>query len=108
MFNCCSLRFMLPISHFVPNLCSEKNPGMSTARYQDPIPEGVCVFPTLDEAAKIQLENPAASLYPVHNGHYIKNPDGAVIAVAADEICEELGRRTAELDAKIAAGELTD
>ena len=99
---------MLPISHFVPNLCSEKNPGMSTARYQDPIPEGVCVFTTLDEAAKIQLANPAASLYPVNNGHYIKNPNGTVIAVAADEICEELDRRTAELDAKIAAGELTD
>jgi len=64
--------FMLPITHFVPNLCSEKNPGMSITRYKDPIPEGVCVFTTLDEAAKIQLADPTASLYPINNGHYIK------------------------------------
>ena len=81
---------------------------MSTTRYKDPIPEGVCIFTTLDEAAKIQLANPAASLYPVNNGHYVKNPDGTVIAVAADEICEELDHRIAELDARIAAGELTN
>ena len=81
---------------------------MSITRYKDPIPEGVSVFTTLAEAAKIQLANPAASLYPFNDGHYIKDPDGTVIAVAADEICEELDHRIAELDAKIAAGELTD
>ncbi|ODM20375.1 hypothetical protein SI65_03428 [Aspergillus cristatus] len=59
---------------------------MSTTRYKDPIPEGICVFTTLDEAAKIQLANPTTT----------------------DEICEELDHRIAELDAKIAAGELTD
>lgn len=82
---------------------------MSTTRYKDPIPEGVCVFTTLDEAAKIQGANPYAIFYPVNNGHYAKNPDGTVVAVASDEMCEEIDRRNAELEAKIAAGEkLTD
>ncbi|KAE8362718.1 hypothetical protein BDV27DRAFT_146727 [Aspergillus caelatus] len=59
---------------------------MSTTRYKDPIPEGVCVFTTLDEAAKIQQANPYAIFYPENNGHYAKDPDGTVVAVASDEM----------------------
>lgn len=82
---------------------------MSTTRYKDPIPDGVCVFTTLDEAAQIQKANPHAIFYPENNGHYAKDPDGTVVAVASDEMCEEIDRRNAELEAKIAAGEkLTD
>lgn len=84
-------------------------PEMSTTRYKDPIPEGVCVFTTLDEAAKVQRENQYAIFYPENNGYYAKNPDGTVVGVASDEMCEEIDRRNAELEAKIAAGEkLTD
>lgn len=81
---------------------------MSTTRYKDPIPEGVRLFTTLDEAAEIQMAHPAACLWPDNNGHYVKEPDGTVVAVAADEICEEIDRRLADLDTKIASGELTD
>lgn len=111
LMDCCSSHLTFPIIHFAPNLClcREKDPEMSTTRYKDPIPEGVCVFTTLDEAAKIQGANPYAIFYPVNNGHYAKNPDGTVVAVASDEMCEEIDRRNAELEAKIAAGEkLTD
>lgn len=82
---------------------------MSTTRYKDPIPPGVHVFTTLDEAVTIQEENPQAVFYPVNNGQYAKNPDGTVVAVASDDVCDEIDRRNADLDAKIAAGEvLTD
>lgn len=81
---------------------------MSTTRYKDPVPEGISIFTTLDEAGKIQLENPYASLYPVNNGYYVKDPDGTVVAVAADEICDELDRRFAELDEAVASGRLVD
>ncbi|BDD61317.1 hypothetical protein MAP00_006367 [Monascus purpureus] len=82
---------------------------MSTARYKDPIPKGVYVFTTLDQAAKVQRENQYAIFYPENNGYYAKNPDGTVVGVASDEMCEEIDRRNAELEAKIAAGEkLTD
>ncbi|KAE8164068.1 hypothetical protein BDV40DRAFT_122521 [Aspergillus tamarii] len=101
-----------PILHYTTlhyTICCEKDPKMSTTRYKDPIPEGVCVFTTLDEAAKIQQANPYAIFYPENNGHYAKDPDGTVVAVASDEMCEEIDRRNAELEAKIAAGEkLTD
>ncbi|KAF7629389.1 hypothetical protein AFLA_013106 [Aspergillus flavus NRRL3357] len=59
---------------------------MSTTRYKDPIPDGVCVFTTLDKAAQIQKANPHAIFYPENNGHYAKDPDGTVVAVASDEI----------------------
>ena len=54
------------------------------------------------------MENPYASLYPVNNGYYVKDPDGTVVAVAADEICDELDRRFAELDEAVASGRLVD
>ncbi|KAE8414809.1 hypothetical protein BDV36DRAFT_298644 [Aspergillus pseudocaelatus] len=59
---------------------------MSTTRYKDPIPEDVCIFTTLDEAAKIQTAHPYAIFYPENNGHYAKNLDGTVVAVASDEM----------------------
>lgn len=101
----------LHIPHFSTTSapCREKGPKMSTTRYKDPIPDGVCVFTTLDKAAQIQKANPHAIFYPENNGHYAKDPDGTVVAVASDEMCEEIDRRNAELEAKIAAGEkLTD
>ncbi|KAF5862095.1 hypothetical protein ETB97_012160 [Aspergillus alliaceus] len=70
----------------------------------DPIPEGICVFTTLDEAAKIEKASPSAISYPENNGYYAKDPDGTVIAVASDEMCEVIDCRNAELEAKIAAG----
>ncbi|KOC15361.1 hypothetical protein AFLA70_25g005561 [Aspergillus flavus AF70] len=86
-----------------------KAPKMSTTRYKDPIPKGVYVFTTLDEAIPIKKANPYAIFYPENNGHYAKDPDGTVVAIASDEMCEEIDRRNAELEAKITAGEkLTD
>ncbi|KAE8395443.1 hypothetical protein BDV23DRAFT_178496 [Aspergillus alliaceus] len=65
---------------------------MSTTHYKDPIPESICAIPS-------------AISYPENNGYYAKDPDGTVIAVASDEICEVIDCRNAKLEAKIAAGE---
>ncbi|GAB1197700.1 hypothetical protein APSETT444_007003 [Aspergillus pseudonomiae] len=82
---------------------------MSITRYKDPIPDGALIVTTLDGAAFVQKTFPHAIFYPENNGHYAKDPDGTVIAVASDALCEEIDRRNAELEAKIAAGEkLTD
>ncbi|KAE8366270.1 hypothetical protein BDV27DRAFT_156126 [Aspergillus caelatus] len=74
-----------------------------------PIPEDVCIFTTLHEAAKIQTADPYTIFYPENNGHYAKNSDRAVVTVALDGMCEEIDHRNTELEAKIATGEkLTD
>ncbi|KAL6237154.1 hypothetical protein BDW75DRAFT_204793 [Aspergillus navahoensis] len=70
---------VIPFSHKFCLYC-EKGPKMSTTRYKDPVPAGVRVFTTLDEAAKIQGANPSAIFYPENNGHYAKDPDGTVVA----------------------------
>ena len=98
-----------PLPTISPSAVKKKSTMMSITRYKDPIPDGALIVTTLDGAAFVQKTFPHAIFYPENNGHYAKDPDGTVIAVASDALCEEIDRRNAELEAKIAAGEkLTD
>ncbi|KAE8152039.1 hypothetical protein BDV25DRAFT_138303 [Aspergillus avenaceus] len=73
---------------------------MSITRYKDPIPEGVPIISTLEEAVQLQLTNENCCFYPENNGHYAKILDGTVVGVASDEMIEEIDRREAEWEAR--------
>jgi hypothetical protein len=81
---------------------------MTTTRYKEPLPEGLPVLKNREEARDFQMANVNACMWPENGGHYFKNPDGTPLAVASDELCEYIDRGNAEVEAKIASGELSD
>jgi hypothetical protein len=83
-------------------------PVMATTRYKGPLPEGVPILKTVEEGRQFQAANVNACMWPDNGGYYMKNPDGTVIAVASDEVCEYADRGEAEIAAMIASGELSD
>ncbi|KAJ5266658.1 hypothetical protein N7478_009466 [Penicillium angulare] len=61
----------------------------TTTRYKLTIPPGVVICKTKPEIVRLQnLEANLGTLgYPENGGHYLKFPEGKVVAVASDHLC---------------------
>ncbi|KAJ5308776.1 hypothetical protein PENANT_c013G00607 [Penicillium antarcticum] len=82
--------------------------AMTTPRYKGPLPEFLPILKNYDEAREFQIANLDACMWPENGGHYFKDMDNKLLAVASDELCEYVDRGNAEIDAMIAAGELPE
>ncbi|KAJ5347782.1 uncharacterized protein N7506_001035 [Penicillium brevicompactum] len=74
-------------------------------RYKTPPPSDVIIVydrPSLNDLTKVY---PETCLYDENGGYYMKTMDGQVIAITADDLCEELDKTIAEADAFRAAHE---
>lgn len=68
-------------------------------RYKAPPPSDVIIVydrPSLNDLTKVY---PETCLYDENGGYYLKTMDGHVIAITADDLCEELDKTIAEADA---------